>query len=166
MRLAGQVTTVALPEVDNLCLHHAIYRAKPGDVLVVKTPTGSEAGYWGELMSLAALERGLQGLVIDGCVRDYTEMVALGFAVFATGLCPAGTGKRTECAGSLGVPLQFGDVRVNTGDAVFGDVNGVVVVPRNQLGLVYRRAKARAAKETKQRVMIARGRKTLELFGR
>src|ERR1700729_2530144 len=65
-RLCGRALPVACPSGDNLFLHHAIYKAKPGDVLVVDTAGGREFGYWGEIMAEASLARGVVGLVITG----------------------------------------------------------------------------------------------------
>ncbi|HWK34803.1 RraA family protein, partial [Sphingomonas sp.] len=90
--LAGRAYPVMSPGGDNLWLHHAIYHAAPGDILVVAT--GDHGfGYWGEVMAVAAQARGIAGLVIDGGVRDSQPMLALGFPVFSTAACIQGTGK-------------------------------------------------------------------------
>ena len=60
-------------------------KASPGDVLVVDVGGLYEAGYWGEIMTVAAQARGIAGLVIDGSVRDADRIEALGFPVFARG---------------------------------------------------------------------------------
>src|SRR5262245_1505380 len=94
MRLVGTAVPVKAAPGDNLVLHHAIYRAAPGDVLVVDAQGFTEAGAWGEIMTVAAIHRGLAGLVIDGGVRDADPIGALAFPVFASALCIKGTGKR------------------------------------------------------------------------
>src|SRR5690606_30773154 len=58
-RVCGRALPVACPAGDNLHLHHAIYAAKPGDVLVVDTAGGKEFGYWGEIMAEACQVRGI-----------------------------------------------------------------------------------------------------------
>ena len=66
MRVCGPALTVSSPPMDNLTIHQTIYRAAPGDVLVVEVSGHYEAGYWGEIMTHAALNRRIAGLVIDG----------------------------------------------------------------------------------------------------
>jgi 4-hydroxy-4-methyl-2-oxoglutarate aldolase len=75
-RLYGWAFPVSSPLADNLWLHRAIYEAAAGDVLIVYTNGFSEAGYWGEIMTQAAIGRKLAGLEIDGGVRDSQHVVA------------------------------------------------------------------------------------------
>src|SRR2546426_12794749 len=71
MRVAGPAFTVQSPPGDNLWLHRGIYAAAPGDVLVVATGDSAPRwGYWGEIMTVAAMARGLVGLVLQGGSRD------------------------------------------------------------------------------------------------
>ena len=70
MRVLGPAVTVELRPGDNLMLHKAIYVAKPGDVIVADAKGYTEAGAWGEIMAVAAKERGIAGLVFNGAVRD------------------------------------------------------------------------------------------------
>jgi 4-hydroxy-4-methyl-2-oxoglutarate aldolase len=86
MRICGPALTVSSPPIDNLTIHKAIYVAIPGDVLVVMVGGIYEAGYWGEIMTAAAKERRIAGLVIDGCVRDGVLIQEMGFPAFARGL--------------------------------------------------------------------------------
>jgi 4-hydroxy-4-methyl-2-oxoglutarate aldolase len=65
-RICGPAFTVSSPPGDNLMLHQAIYMAKPGDILVVEVSGYYEAGYWGDIMTHAAMQRGIKGLIIDG----------------------------------------------------------------------------------------------------
>ena len=129
-RVCGPAVTVNAPPGDNLWLHYAIYAAQPGDILVVHCGDRYEHGYWGEVMSSAAKARKLGGLVIDGCVRDFTLLDEVGFPVFARGQCIRGTAKDKQAIGWINHPVLFGDLTVNPGDLVFGDNDGVVVVPR------------------------------------
>jgi 4-hydroxy-4-methyl-2-oxoglutarate aldolase len=149
---------------DNMVLHHALVQASPGDVLVVAIAGDREYGHWGAVMSNAAVARGLAGLVIDGCVRDADDTIALGFPVFSTGLCIRGTGKRQH-----GVPagdaVKIGDVIVHSGDLVAGDTDGVVVIPADQSDAVIEAARDREAKERRIIAALREGRTTLELLG-
>lgn len=127
--VAGPAFPVVGPPGDNLWLHHAIVTAEPGDVLVVSTGGVREFGYFGEVMAVAAIARGLAGLVIDAGVRDAAQMTALGFPVFAERRCIRGTIKDPRKAGSLGAPLTIGDVLIERGDLIVGDGDGVVAIP-------------------------------------
>ena len=70
VRLAGPALTVDCRPADNLMLHYAVQKAKPGDVLVVDAKGFMEAGPWGDVLTIQAQKVGIAGLVIDGCVRD------------------------------------------------------------------------------------------------
>src|SRR5512136_1485865 len=83
MKVCGPAATVSARPGDNLILHKAIYVAARGDVLVVSAGGYVEAGPWGEIMTLAAQERGILGLVIDGSVRDSNAIRDLRFPVFS-----------------------------------------------------------------------------------
>jgi 4-hydroxy-4-methyl-2-oxoglutarate aldolase len=164
MRVCGPAVTVASPGGDNLWLHRALYVAQPGDVLVVHVSAAFDYGYWGEIMTTAARERGLGGLVIDGCVRDADLLEEIGFPVFARGLCIRGTGKDFGARGWINFPVLFGDLTVAAGDLVVGDRDGVVVVPRARADEVVSAAEQREAKEAQLLQRIAAGERTLEIY--
>lgn len=164
MRLCGPAVTVHSPGGDNLWLHRAIYVAAPGDVLVVHVSGAVDYGYWGEIMSTAALARGLAGLVIDGCVRDADLLEGLGFPVFAAGLCIRGTGKDHGARGWINHPLRLGDVSVAGGDLVLGDRDGLVVIPRERAAEVVAASEAREAKEANVMQRLRDGERTLEIY--
>ena len=120
---AGRIGALPVhsPAGDNLWLHRAIYLAQPGDVLVVDVEGGYEFGYWGEIMSCAARQRGLAGLVINGCVRDGATLASSDFPVFARGLCMRGTGKDYGARGWINYPTLIEDVVVR---AITAEVSG------------------------------------------
>lgn len=155
-KLLGPAFTVAQAPGRNGWLHRAIYEAPRGSVLVVDTGDRGY-GYWGELMSRAALECGLQGLVIHGGVRDVDAVEALGFPVFASAVCMRGTEKAPDEPGSLGRPLVLGDARIASGDVIVGDRDGVTVIPASDLHDLPARAAARERRETDVRKAIAGG---------
>ena len=82
MRVCGPALTVSCRPGDNLMLHKSIYVAEPGDVLVVTVGGYLEAGPWGEVMTVAAQERGIAGIIIDGSVRDTRCLIEFGFPAF------------------------------------------------------------------------------------
>lgn len=164
LRVLGPAFPVKTPPGDNLHLHHAIYAARPGDVLVVDCGSGDEFGYWGEVMSVAAQAVGLGGLVISGGVRDSGKLGDLGFPVFAGNVCIRGTGKDPNGAGSLGKPVRLGDVEVVAGDIVLGDADGVVVIPAARFEDVSAKSRARDASEFEYFERLRAGERTIEIY--
>jgi 4-hydroxy-4-methyl-2-oxoglutarate aldolase len=163
-RLAGRAFPVSCPPGDNLWLHRAIYAAAPGDVLVVDVSGGSECGYWGEVMALAAQTRGIAGLVITGGVRDSVRLAEMGFPVFSKSICIRGTGKNPEASGKLGEPVTIGEVLIRKGDLVLGDADGLVVIARTQAAQVIAAAEARDEAERSIFVEIRSGRSTIDIY--
>ena len=165
MRLAGPAFTVHCPALSNLQIHHAIYLAKPGDVLVVHVSGGVEAGYWGDILNEAAMARGLGGLVIDGGVRDTAGLAVAPFPVFSDRVCIRGTGKDFEALAWLQEPLRVGEVVVTPGDLVVGDRDGVAVIPRARVEEVLEAARRREANEQRKIELIRAGARTIDLYG-
>lgn len=163
MRLCGPVVTVACRPGDNLIIHKAIYVAEPEDVLMVTVGGYTEAGPWGEIMTVAAQARGIAGLIIDGSVRDSSSIIDTKFPVFSKGLSIKGTTK--DCLGFINHPICIGGVTVHPGDVVLGDGDGVVVVAHQELAEVLKKCKFRKEKEEKIKEELKRGKSTLELYG-
>lgn len=164
-RLAGRAFPVSGPPNDNLWLHRALSVAQPGDVLMAYVSDFHEAGYWGEVMSTAAIAAGLAGLVIDGGVRDVTLLEEMGFPVFARRVCIRGTGKDFGALGSLNQPIRIGDVVVNGGDLVVGDADGVVVIPHGRVDEVLEKGIEREAEEAAYMERLRAGEKSLDIYG-
>ena len=162
-RAAAPAYTVRCSPGDNLALHVAVTRAPAGSVLVADMGGARDFGYWGEVLTTGAEARGITGLVIDGCVRDGDALAGHGFPVFATGL--ALTGATKEQPGSVARPVTVGDVTVETGDWVVGDVDGVVVIPGAAFDDVLAAGRARAAKEQTLFAALRDGDTTVAQFG-
>jgi 4-hydroxy-4-methyl-2-oxoglutarate aldolase len=162
-RLVGPALTVDTRPADNLMLHYALLKARPGDVLVVDAKAFLEAGPWGDVLTAAAIKAGVAGLVINGSVRDASAIVDLGFPVFCRGLSIKGTGKHQP--GRVNVPVSIGDVLIRPGDVIVGDRDGLVVVAPEEIEAVIASAEAREAKEAEFRAAIERGATTAELLG-
>lgn len=165
MRLCGPAYCVRTVPGHNLMLHRAIYAAPRGAVLVVDVggEAGHEFGYWGDIMTCAAQQRGLAGLVIDGGVRDLAEIEASGFPVFARMHAIRGTEKRD--AGEHGGRITLGRVSIATGDMIVGDREGVVAIPAAGAAAVAEAAAQRVEKEAGVLRTLREGRSTLEIFG-
>ena len=147
---------------DNLAIHIAVERAPRGSVLVVGTDNFI-AGYWGEVLTVAAEAAGLAGLVIDGGVRDVAALARRQFPVFSRGVSVRGTVKAS--APAVGQPLRFTDVPVTAGDWVVADDDGVIVLPATELERVLAAGEVRAAKEAEMMRALAQGATTLDQMG-
>lgn len=102
---------------------------KPGDVAVFACGGSSRIAPWGSLLSTATKARGAAGCVTDGLVRDILEIRRMGLPVFHGGIGPLDSKGRGQIQ-AVDVPVMCGGVRVEPGDLVFGDADGVVVVPQ------------------------------------
>lgn len=147
---------------DNLAIHIAMERAPRGSVLVVGTGNFI-AGYWGEVLTVAAEAAGLTGLVIDGGVCDVAALTRRQFPVFSRGVSVCGTVKAS--VPSVGRPLRFTGVPVAAGDWVVADDDGVIVLPAADLERVLAAGEVRAAKEAEMMRALAQGATTLDLMG-
>ena len=87
------------------------------------------SGIWGELLSTAARNSGCVGAIVHGAVRDVPKMTAMGFGVFASGVCVYDSLNRQRVI-DVDVPVDIAGVTFSPGDLVIADVDGVVVVPR------------------------------------
>ncbi|MBM9463579.1 RraA family protein [Aeromicrobium sp. YIM 150415] len=163
-RVFGPAYPVSCTPGHNLWLHHAVYAAPAGAVLVVDVGAGAEFGYWGEILSVAAMAQGLGGLVINGCVRDSDQLPEVGFPVFSAGLCIRGTGKDPKGAGSLGSPICVGEVTVSSGDLVVGDADGVVVIPEGRVAPVIEASHARERDEAEYMDRLRAGERTVDIY--
>jgi 4-hydroxy-4-methyl-2-oxoglutarate aldolase len=164
VRLCGPAFPVRSPGGDNLWLHHALYAARPGEVLVVDVSGTPEFGYFGEVMAVAAVARGLTGLVIDGGVRDAERMLAMNFPVFSRTPAIRGTIKDPRAPGSLGTAVRLGEVSIERGDLVCGDGDGVVVLPREKAADIIAAAERRDAEEEQIFARLRGGESTLDIY--
>ncbi|EKF42135.1 RraA family protein [Nitratireductor indicus] len=102
---------------------------KADEIPVFACGTSGRMAPWGGLLSTAAKFRGSAGAVMDGLVRDTREILAAGFPVFHGGIAPLDCKGRGKVA-ALDVGIECSGVKVNSGDLVFGDADGVIVVPQ------------------------------------
>ncbi|MFJ9742059.1 RraA family protein [Streptomyces sp. NPDC101166] len=160
-RVAGPAFTVQGVGGDNLALHRAVAEAPAGSILVVDLQ-GARHGHWGEILAVAAQQRGILGLVVDGGVRDTAEQAELDFPVFARHVTVIGTGK--VHLGRFTVPVRVADVVVQPDDLVVGDADGVVVVPAEAVEETLEGADARVAAEQRALEAICTGMTTLEYY--
>jgi regulator of RNase E activity RraA len=136
---------------------------KSGDVLVATTNGDRSSALWGELLSTACRARGARGAVIDGLTRDVSRILAMDFPVFAAGFSPLDSKGRLDGI-HFGQPIRSGDCVIRPGDWVFGDFDGIVVVPAELADQVFPRALEKVTGENKVRSELARGRSAREVF--
>jgi len=152
-KIVGTAATVETKDGDNFPIHVAIYSASEGYVLVIAGGGCRERAYLGDLIGGAAKAVGLEGLVVDGAVRDRVGLKKMGFPVYSTGYMQRGPSKIGP--GRINVPVVCAGVKVNPGDLVLGDADGVTVVPREIINEVLDRAEEKDSYEQKRRVKIA-----------
>lgn len=135
----------------------------PDEVAVVCTNRSVNNGVWGELLSTATKMRGGRGAVIDGLIRDTKKIRELGFPVFSAGYKPVdskGRGIVTE----YDCVVECGDIRVCPGDVIFGDYDGVCVIPKACFEEVVERALEKVEKENYTRQELMDGRLLREVY--
>jgi regulator of RNase E activity RraA len=138
---------------------------KPGEVAVLGCPRGDRVAPWGELLSTTAKARKAAGCVTDGLVRDVRLIRQMEFPVFAGGIGPLDS-KGRGMVMAIDVPISCGGTRVAPGDWIFGDVDGVVVIPAAVAGETVKRALAKVSDENTVRAELERGDLLKDVFKR
>lgn len=171
MRLIGRAHTVltvdvfvrpAEPYTKEIA---AVDALKPNDVMVACTNGSERTCLWGELLSTAATARGATGCVLDGHTRDALRIIEMGFPVFCTGFRPVDSSYRSIVV-DHGVPVVVGGVLVHPGDIIFGDFDGIVVIPKERLAETVEKARAKVESENHSREMLKQGALLRDVYDR
>ncbi|WP_313639873.1 RraA family protein [Paenibacillus sp. FSL K6-0276] len=136
---------------------------QPGEVFVGDVGGSERSAFFGELMSTATMVAGGRGAVIDGLCRDVKKIKQLGFPVFVKGTRPTDSYARNEVI-DFDVPIKIGDVQIQPGDLIFGDIDGIVVVPKEVEDEVIAKAFEKVNGENMVREHILQGMKVSEVF--
>jgi 4-hydroxy-4-methyl-2-oxoglutarate aldolase len=161
--ISGSAVTVSVPPGDNWMVHVAVEQCQPGDVVVVAPTSPSDHGYLGELIATALQTRGVRGFVIDAGCRDVAELRRMQFPVWSK--CVSALGTVKESLGSVNVGIECAGQRVEPGDVVVADDDGVVVVPRADAAAVLESCRAREEKEAASRARYQAGELSLDVQG-
>jgi len=180
MRVAGPAFTIAHAqdarldheydneEVKDLSFFRRVY---PGSVVVMACAGAPSAGHWGELLSTCAKARGATGVIVDGGTRDGNLLLDIpDWAVFSRYVSPIESRKRSRIR-AIQQPVAVGgslttQVRVVPGDWVFGDMDGVIVIPAEHLEEVLRKAEEVEEVETKVRDDVRAGMDVKAVFAK
>ncbi|MGY1637849.1 4-carboxy-4-hydroxy-2-oxoadipate aldolase/oxaloacetate decarboxylase [Geodermatophilus sp. SYSU D00742] len=162
-RIGGTAVTVVCWPGDNLMIHVAVEQCRPGDVLVVTTNSPSTDGLFGELFATALARRGVRGVVLASGVRDVAELREMGFPAWSRAISAQGSVKAT--AGAVNVPVVLGGQTIHPGDVVLADDDGVMVVPRADVGRALTASQARLDKEAAARAAFQAGELGLDRYG-
>jgi regulator of RNase E activity RraA len=136
---------------------------KPGDVVLHSTDYGGTNAPWGELMSTVARRNGAVGCICDSMIRDCQKIIALGFPVFYQGIRPLDSKGRGRVM-AYDVPITCGEVLVRSGELIFADFDGIVVIPREVEDKVLGLAKEKVGKESESRRDLLNGRSLADVY--
>ncbi len=153
--VVGPAFTVRTRPGDNLVIHKALDLARPGEFLVIDAGGGRGRALLGGLMGQYATARGVGALIVDGAVRDKSDLDRLSPPVFATGLNHLGPYK--DGPGELRGRVSIGGVSVADGDIIVGDEDGIAVIPRERLEEIVTLAEAKAEAEAAEAAAITAG---------
>lgn len=140
----------------------ALDSLKPGEVYIC---SGASPRYalWGGLMSTRAMKCGAAGAVVDGFSRDTPEILRLGFPVFSLGTYAQDQGPRGKVI-DYRTPIEFGGIRVEPGDVVYGDIDGTLIVPKAAVEEAFARAIEKARGEKNVLKALQEGMTTVDAF--
>jgi 4-hydroxy-4-methyl-2-oxoglutarate aldolase len=135
LKLSGRAFTAQATKVFEIPTEpykmqmEAIDAIRQGEVFVVSTGAPDEAAFWGELLSTACRARGGRGAIVDGLNRDTSKILEMKFPLASRGQVPTDSKGRVDLI-SYQRPIVIDDVRINPGDYIFADIDGMIIVPQ------------------------------------
>ncbi len=155
MKVIGPAYTVRLNERDSSALYYAIQKAPKGSVIVVDRAGDHSFACVGEFFAEMTRGCGMAGIVIDGPATDKIALKKMGFPVFCKGFSPV-TCNVTGTSGEVEIPVECGGAVVRTGDLIFGDADGVIVLPEDYMPYL-EAAEKKTADEAAMREKLEKG---------
>lgn len=168
MKLAGRAMTVLMIDVFGPqekpfgLLTEALDQLKENEIYIATGGTG-RCAYWGELLTATARTRGATGAVVNGYHRDTPQVLAQNFPAFSKGAWAQDSSVRTQVV-QFRCPIEIGQVTIQNGDIIFGDYDGVLVIPQQIADEVLQKALVKASGEKTVRAAIEGGMTATEAF--
>jgi len=161
-KAVGKAVTVQTFAGDWAKPVEAIDIAGPGDIIVINNDQGLHVAPWGELATISCINRGIEGVVIDGSARDIDDIKKIHYPLWARGMVPnAGEPKGF---GEIGAEITCGGQIVSSGDWIVADESGVVVIPKTRAYEIARRAREVYNTELRIREELRRGKTLSEVM--
>jgi len=162
MHFVGQARTIGAVVGDNAAMHAIISMLRPGEVLVIDAENFDNRAVWGGILNSRAMLQKINGVVVDGAVRDIAELREMPLPVFATASSPAGPHK--GWGGSIDNVISCGGVSVTPGDIILADDDGVTVVPLARASVVLAESQKKVQFEAEVLQKLASGEDPNNLF--
>ena len=162
-RVAGKARTVLCGQGDNVMVHACIEHIQAGEIVVLAQPESQAAALIGDMLVTQMAAAGAAGVLLNGAVRDFEELVELGLPIWTQFVRVRGATK-TEI-GRLNVPVGMGGTIIYPGDIVVMDADGAITVRPSRLDEILEKAEARAAKEAVMRERYRKGERSYDLRG-
>jgi 4-hydroxy-4-methyl-2-oxoglutarate aldolase len=163
-RIVGTAVTLSLPTIDSSLMHYAVDNIGPGHVLVVDRQGEQSHACFGGMVGLRLQLSGAAGAVIDGPITDYEDLASYGVPVYHRGVS-ALTTRIVAPDGALNVPVTIGGCRVEPGDVVIGDSDGLLVIALAKVLEIAEGVIAGQEKELEARVLLHDGMRISDLSG-
>lgn len=141
----------------------AVDSCRPGEILICAAGGSDRSGIWGELLTTAAMNSGCKGVIVHGCVRDIEKMRAMNFPVFATAKSPYDSQNRQRVV-DIDINVEIDNVVCKPGDLIFGDEDGIVVIPQEIEEDAIKKAEEKVNAENISRDAIRAGMKASEAY--
>ena len=160
-RVAGKARTVLCGQGDNTMVHACIEHIQPGEIVVLAQPESQASALIGDMLVTQMRVAGAAGVLLNGSVRDFEELVEMGLPIWTQFVRVRGATK--EGNGRLNVPVTIGDNTIHPGDIVVMDADGAITVAPSRLDDILEKAEARTAKEAALRERYKKGERSYDL---